>query len=83
MKQDEIEIGREYQTKINGVLCLVRVTAKRKEERPIPGYRARTLFDWVRVNPPPRATKLRGSDTSAKFRRAPVTLKPFPELPGD
>ncbi len=71
MKQADIEIGKEYLTKINGNLCSVKVTSKRKEPEST-WHKARTLFGWVRVNPPVGAIKLRGEDTAASLRQAPA-----------
>jgi len=84
MKQDEIKIDGVYRTRINGKICDVRITARREEAgnpKPWPyrGNRKRTVFDWVRLNPPPDATKLRGSDVAASLHPARHVQAPEPE----
>lgn len=64
MKQGDVTIGAECLTKINGKFCRVRVTARRV----LPANqwcKEKTIFDWERVNPPPNARALKGSDSAA------------------
>lgn len=69
MKQADVMIDYEYLTRINGKLCRVRVRVTAKREAPgwIKGARSKTIFDWVRVDPPANARVLRGADTAASL----------------
>ncbi len=67
MKQKDVMVGGIVQTKINGRLCDVRITGKRVTPATT-WSKARTLFDWVRLNPPIGAHKINGSDTAAALR---------------
>jgi hypothetical protein len=70
VKQADVIIGEEYLARINGSLCRVKVTRKYAPDKRM-GERGRTMFDWVRIDPPDGAKKLTGSDTAASLRPAP------------
>lgn len=81
MKQDDVRTGNEFRTRINGKLCPIRVTEKLPpvigswtKPDPITGgsnRRKKTVFAWVRLNPPPKARVLSGESPASAIHPPP------------